>query len=46
MMKNIEDGTFNTYYTTFDKNCEYIATTNLYSMSGELSRVIDELEKI
>ena len=46
MIKDIEEGTFNTYYTNFNNECEYVATTNLYSMTGDLSRVIDELEKL
>lgn len=50
MIKDIEEGTFNTYYTNFGwgnpNECEYVATTNLYSMIGDLSRVIDKLEKL
>ena len=42
----VEEGTFSTYYTNFNNECEYVATTNLYSMTGELSKVIDELEKL
>jgi len=43
---NNDEGTFSTYFTDFNNNCEYVATTNLYSMTGDLSRVIDELEKL
>jgi len=46
MIKNDDNGTFSTYYINYNNECEYVCTTNLYSILGSLSRVIDELEKL
>ena len=47
MIKDPADyGTFTTYLTDLEGKSEYVAITNLYSMTGDLSKVITELQKL
>tara|TARA_R110002124_G_scaffold94839_1_gene238998 strand:- start:201 stop:461 length:261 start_codon:yes stop_codon:yes gene_type:complete len=41
-----EEGTYDVYFTTFDKDCRYAGSSNTNSMSGDVSRMYDAIIKV
>jgi hypothetical protein len=46
MFLKSEDGTYDCYYTTFDKDCRYAGSSNTNSMAGDVSRMYDAIIKV
>lgn len=45
LIQDIEEGTFSTYFTNNDGECDYVCTTQTFSMAGDLSKVLTEVNK-
>ena len=41
-----EEGTYDVYFTTFDKDCRYAGSSYTNSMSGDVSRMYDAIIKV
>jgi len=41
-----EEGDYDVYFTTFDKDCRYAGSSNTNSMSGDISRMYDAIIKV
>ena len=46
MYLNEEEGDYDVYFTTFDKDCRYAGSSNTNSMSGDVSRMYDAIIKV
>ncbi len=46
MLLKEEEGTYDVYYTTFDKDCRYAGTSNTNSMEGDIARMYDAIIKV
>tara|TARA_R110001599_G_scaffold58150_2_gene160256 strand:+ start:1495 stop:1746 length:252 start_codon:yes stop_codon:yes gene_type:complete len=46
LIKDTDQGTFSTYYTNNDGEVDYICTTQTYSMTGDLSKVLTLVNQV